>query len=284
MPLVSRWITSIPTASTTSVTASTIWWSDTGTSAATSPYWPWASQTNTITQTALTQACYTAVDQANYQEQCTAQLLNAQMQEQYYGLQTQATSGLGSLFGSDDWAITAIGNRQLYHAAAPAIITHREQERLDREAYQRAVDEHRVQEAERIMRQIEARQLATAEQRRLQELRDQEHRERHAQTLAAKAVARELLLEHLNASQRETFERNGWFIVEGGRTKTKYRVRADEHMIANVDVMVGDRRTHRLCAHARVGTVPLGDQLLSQKIMLELAEDDFLRIANRHAA
>jgi hypothetical protein len=91
-------------------------------------------------------------------------------------------------------------------------------------------------------------------------------------------------MENLNPQQLRTFQKNGWFIVEGGKTKTKYRIRAIESMVANVDVLdrLEEKMTHRLCGHVPTHKVPLGDQLLAQKMMLELSEDDFLRIANRH--
>lgn len=181
--------------------------------------------------------------------------------------------------------ITRIGDRQLFVPSVPAIITHQEAERRDREALRRAIEEHDVQEAERIRRQIELRERASAEERRLYEERMEAERQRRQQWEQAKSVARELLLEHLTPAQRETFEANGWFVVEGGRSKTQYRIRAAENMVANVDALNRSGGVqHRLCAHVPLGKVPLGDQLLAQKIMLELAEDDFLRTANRHAA
>lgn len=172
----------------------------------------------------------------------------------------------------------------LYRPTRPAILTHWNEERGVHELYRRAVAEHDEQEAARLLRQIEARARTVAEHRRLIAEQEQSRHERQQQTDAARLRARELLIEHLTPQQRETFDSNGWFVVEGGRSKTQYRIRAVESMVANVDVLKEGKRIHRLCAHVRVGTVPLGDQLLAQKVMIELAEDDFLRIANRHAA
>jgi len=98
---------------------------------------------------------------------------------------------------------------------------------------------------------------------------------------AAAARARELLIEHLTAEQRETYQRHGFFVVEGGRSKQKYRIRSGS-LIGNVDVLDGDNVRHRLCAHA-AHEIPMGDQLLIQKFLLEHDEDHFLRTANRHA-
>jgi hypothetical protein len=169
-----------------------------------------------------------------------------------------------------------------YDACAPAVIR-REQGRRDAELYARAVREHDVQEQERLARQIAARLHQSEEERRLMEERAQAAREVQQRDEAAKVRAHALLLEHLTPEQRETFKRNGWFIVQGGRSGTRYRIRSGS-MAGNVDVLQKERVTHRLCAHVPIGHVPLGDQLLAQKIMLELAEDDFLRKANRHAA
>lgn len=97
-------------------------------------------------------------------------------------------------------------------------------------------------------------------------------------------VAERLLLEHLTEEQRQTYRRNGWFVVHGGKSKRQYRIRKNPSMIANVDVLECDMVVHRLCGHCRLDQVPMGDNLLAQKVMLEIAEDDFLRIANRHAS
>lgn len=113
------------------------------------------------------------------------------------------------------------------------------------------------------------------------------------QTTALRAKAREnagkraesLLLSTLTPAQRETYERHKWFVVEGGKSKTKYRIRYSDHMVANVDVLADDGKVvHRLCCHLDIGTVPTGDQLLAQKLMLEGNEDHFLKTANRHRA
>jgi hypothetical protein len=100
---------------------------------------------------------------------------------------------------------------------------------------------------------------------------------------AASDRARELLLSKLSPEQRESFTKNKWFIVEGGLTKTKYRIRSSTYA-GNIDVLdVANNVAYRLCVHCS-STIPLEDHLLAQKIMLELAEDDIVRLANRHAA
>lgn len=176
------------------------------------------------------------------------------------------------------------GLGQLFTPSAPAIISHEQRIADERAQYDLAIEQFQMQEAERIARRIHELELASAEERRRVEERAQLARDEHARREAAHQRAQELLLEHLSPAQRDTLTRNGWFIVEGGRSGTKYRIR-NRGVAGNIDVLGnGDRVTHRLCCHAADGGIPQGDQWLSQKIMLELAEDEFLRKANRHAA
>jgi hypothetical protein len=100
----------------------------------------------------------------------------------------------------------------------------------------------------------------------------------------ARDRAQALLLEHLSPAQRETFDKNKWFVVEGGKSGKKYRIEANDDLVANIAVMDGTMIRHRLCGHCDIRRVPLADHLLAQKIMLESEEDEFLRVANRHAA
>lgn len=125
-----------------------------------------------------------------------------------------------------------------------------------------------------------------------QEQRRQQSDIRRQHDQAARDRSRELLLAHLTPAQRETFDKNKWFIVEGGLSKQRYRIRDTGHMVANIDVLddtfVLDaakdqaRVSHRLCGHCDINEVPLYDQLLAQKMMLELDEERFLKLANRH--
>jgi hypothetical protein len=108
----------------------------------------------------------------------------------------------------------------------------------------------------------------------------------------ARTRARELLLRNLTPEQRDTLEKHKWFIVEGGVSKTRYRIHDCGHLVGNIAVLAAggalfDGRpgvTHRLCGHLRDGQIPLNDNLLAQKLMLEGSEEEFLRLANRHSA
>jgi hypothetical protein len=101
-------------------------------------------------------------------------------------------------------------------------------------------------------------------------------------TLSVNFRARELLLSKLTQEQRETFERNNWFVVTGGKTNTRYRLEGHT-LIANIVVLSGDNAAYRLCGHCH-RSLPMSDHLLAQKLMLEYDEEEFLKIANRHAA
>ena len=139
-----------------------------------------------------------------------------------------------------------------------------------------AIIRRRSEVAQRYEREMAER--AAAEQL------ERQHAGLQAHSDAAKKRALDLLLEHLTPAQRETFHKNSWFIVEG-RSSRRYRINARGSLAGNVDVLDGAMKTiHRLCAHCDIHTIPLGDQLLAQKLMLEFDEDAFLRIANRHAA
>lgn len=116
---------------------------------------------------------------------------------------------------------------------------------------------------------------------------DRQQREFDAKHKAATLRSYLLLRRQLTAEQWRTFRKNKWFVVQGGKTGKRYRIRANGSLVANVEVMADNDNevvAYKLCAHPAVATVPTGDHLLSQKIMLEWAEEEFLSRANRHAA
>lgn len=129
-----------------------------------------------------------------------------------------------------------------------------------------------------------AEQQREYEERRL--LMQQEQLRLAQERAAALGRSRELLLAHLTAEQRKSFNGKRFFIVEGGRSKQAYRIRDCGSYSANVDVLEGKpgKVTHRLCCHLSDSRVPLYDHLLAQKVWIESDEDAFLRQANRHAA
>lgn len=123
-------------------------------------------------------------------------------------------------------------------------------------------------------------QARADEQRQRTEEVAERARQRHEAHRAATERSRELLLAHLTPAQRQTFDENKWFIVQGGKTKQTYRIRT-ENYTGNIDVLNRSGKVdYRLCAHCR--DLPLYDHHLAQKISLECDEEYFLGIANRH--
>lgn len=93
--------------------------------------------------------------------------------------------------------------------------------------------------------------------------------------------AEKLLRENLTPGQREELSAKGFFTLRtirpSGEERT-YRIRRGRSR--NVEqVDASGRRLKTLCAHP-VALVPDADTMLSQKLMLESGEDDFLQIAN----
>ena len=94
--------------------------------------------------------------------------------------------------------------------------------------------------------------------------------------------AKELLLLHCSESQIEEYNNSMSITVIGGETGTAYRLRKASQI--NVDVMDGDKRLYKLCTVAdpeHNSGLPIEDQLLAQKTLIELNEREFLRIAKR---
>ena len=103
---------------------------------------------------------------------------------------------------------------------------------------------------------------------------------------AAIEKAWHLLKDHLNDNQRKSLDENKFFLVKGGKTGTPYRIRDNGSLVGNIDVLnpVDGNVIHRLCAHGEDKWLPMGDQLFIQKVMLELNEENFVKVANVHPA
>lgn len=109
----------------------------------------------------------------------------------------------------------------------------------------------------------------TPEQKRAREIRAEEAR-------VASQKALELLLSHCDEQQRADYEANKWFIVHG--RKNRYRIRKANQI--NVDVL--DKRgnvKYKLCTVPDSSGLPIEDQLLAQKTLIELNEKQFLDVA-----
>ena len=93
-----------------------------------------------------------------------------------------------------------------------------------------------------------------------------------------------LLMRLQSPEQREEFRMTRQFHVIGGKTGTRYRIRAAT--LVNIDVLDNDGTVmHRLCAHP-TGDVPLYDVLAAQMLYLQdpVAELRFLQQAYVHSA
>lgn len=85
-----------------------------------------------------------------------------------------------------------------------------------------------------------------------------------------------LLRKWLSPAQREQFARKGYFEVIGSDTKRRYRI----HAGASVNVCEIDERGRRrqgLC-FMPIGSLPIGDVMLAQKIALETCESEARRV------
>lgn len=93
----------------------------------------------------------------------------------------------------------------------------------------------------------------------------------------AAARARALLLSMLSVKQREQLQRDRFFEVIAQGSKRRYRIHQGTH--GNVKLLDDTgREVTSYCAQPP--DVPAEDAMLAQKLMLELHEEDFLRVAN----
>ena len=121
-----------------------------------------------------------------------------------------------------------------------------------------------------------AEQARQARQREEESLRATEERVRIAREAEARAA--ELLKANLNESQAREFESEQAFTVISKDGERRYKVtRGWQHNVIKLDAH--GKRLATLCAHP-VHAVPESDNMLAQKLMLEHAEEEFLKIAN----
>ena len=88
-----------------------------------------------------------------------------------------------------------------------------------------------------------------------------------------------LLKENLSATQRQQYQKYGYFEVTGCDTGKRYRIRHGSRV--NVDLL--DRRGWRVASLCFVpeGGLVVGEVMLAQKLALELFESDAINVANR---
>lgn len=97
----------------------------------------------------------------------------------------------------------------------------------------------------------------------------------------AELRARQLLLDNLTEKQREDFEDKKHFFVVGNSSGARYRI--SNGTVRNVDRIDKKGKVDKNLCFGPEGTYLNGDVMLIQKIMLENAEDEVLKIANSFA-
>jgi hypothetical protein len=112
-----------------------------------------------------------------------------------------------------------------------------------------------------------------ADDRRQRALIAERDRNYAAVRKAAAERAEKLLEACLTSGQRDQLKKNGWFVVHS-KSGRAYQIRRGR---ARNIVEVNTRRTY--CCHP-IDNVPDADTMLAQKLMIESAEEDFLRLAN----
>jgi hypothetical protein len=123
----------------------------------------------------------------------------------------------------------------------------------------------------------EQAKLDAERERRREEMRLAEEQRAKEQKEAEEKAAR-LLRQHLSLRQRRAYRRHRAFCVRA-RDGTQYRLR--HGWAGNVEELDKQGRpVARLCIHP-YAEVPVHDNLLAQKLMLETDPDGFRRIANR---
>lgn len=127
----------------------------------------------------------------------------------------------------------------------------------------------------------EAERVATeqAEQRRLEYQRQQEELRKEQE--AAVARAEELLREHVGEKAFTEMYELGYIEVDSHKHKgRKYRIPAENEGF--IEVVDKDGKViDRLCVHAAI-ICPMPDKVLTRLMLLELAEDTILQVANSH--
>lgn len=113
-----------------------------------------------------------------------------------------------------------------------------------------------------------------------QERINEANKRRIEEQAVAKSRAEALLVSNLDVEQAESFRKSRLFVVHSRDKKRRYRI---EHgMAGNVKLLSPDGRVvASFCIHPLERGIPAEDVMLAQKLMLEAAEEEFLRIANK---
>jgi hypothetical protein len=91
-----------------------------------------------------------------------------------------------------------------------------------------------------------------------------------------------LLKENLSPIQRVQYEKHGYFIVVGGQTGSRYRIRSGCQL--NVEQLSKNDMPLCVLCFMPKGDLVDGDVMLAQKLALELFEFDALKVARVYPA
>jgi hypothetical protein len=120
----------------------------------------------------------------------------------------------------------------------------------------------------------------TEEMRVERERRAAEAEAKRLERFQAVERAKALLIDNLDNEQRAQFTKDRHFIVHSRDRQRRYRV--EQGFAGNVKLLRQDGKAiASFCIHPDDRRIPAEDVMLSQKLLLETAEEEFLRIANR---
>lgn len=108
-----------------------------------------------------------------------------------------------------------------------------------------------------------------------------DHEAQLNRTAEARKTADELLRANLTPSQLREMDESKVFTVISKTSRRRYRIRTDKERHGNIEELDAQNRAVASYCGAPGGNIPIGDALLGQKLMLECAEDEFLRFANK---
>lgn len=134
---------------------------------------------------------------------------------------------------------------------------------------------HWVRAQEQSAEQVQ-RELLRQEEWRAQRLKLE------AEEAEAKKRAEKLLTEHLSPPQREQLAAKGHFeldVISRNGERRRYQIRRGWSGNVKQVCPSSGRILRSLCIHPRE-TVPVADNMLAQKLLLEANEEEFLRVAN----
>lgn len=106
----------------------------------------------------------------------------------------------------------------------------------------------------------------------------QQHQEKVALQRQADEKAEKLLVGALSAAQKTDWAKYKTFMATGGTTGVNYKLTTNRTY--GIETYLYGRKIGRLCVVAKDSAVPIYDQLLAQKLLIETDEEAFLKLAN----